>query len=322
MAMPPNPHMQLHSRRSLTRFLAPRYWPLLLGIGLLRALVLLPYPLLLWLGRGAGWILYVALPRRRKIARANLQLCFPDLDDRARHRLLKAHFASLGIGIFEFAMASWASDRRCAKLTRFNGLEHLLEAVRENRGIILLSGHFSGTELTGRALRLSVPHMAAMYRANRNPLINELMWRARSRSIQDLIVKKNSRRMIRLLRQGGIPVWYASDQSYRGTGAVLVPFFGVPAMSNPALTQLAKVGNAVVVPYLPRRLPGNRGYEVDILPPLDDFPTDDPAADIQRVHQLLERHIRKAPEQYYWVHRRFNDRPAEYPDPYAETAER
>ncbi len=314
--------MTQSSRHSLLRFRAPRYWPLLFGIGLLRCLSLLPYPALLRLGRAAGRILFIGLPRRRHIAAVNLKLCFPDLDDQARQRLLKAHFASLGIGIFEFALASWAGDQRCAKLTRFNGLEHLLGAVQDGKGIILLSGHFAGTELTGRALKLSVPHMAAMYRANKNPLINEVMWRARCRSIEELIGKKNSRRMIRLLRQGGVPVWYASDQSYRGSGAVLVPFFGVPAMSNPALTQLAKVGDAVVIPYLPRRLPGSRGYEVDILPPLNDFPGDDPTADILRIHRLLERHIRRAPEQYYWVHRRFKDRPPEYPDPYAEIAER
>jgi KDO2-lipid IV(A) lauroyltransferase len=71
-----------------------------------------------------------------------------------------------------------------------------------------------------------------------------------------------------------------------------------------------------VVPYLPRRLPNGRGYHVTLLPALAGFPTEDAAADARRINGLLEQHIRQAPEQYYWVHRRFKGRPDEYADPY------
>ena len=313
--------MKQARRRSLASLAwSPANWPLLLGIGLLRGLVLLPYRLQLVLGRGLGWLLYRLIPRRRRIAKINLELCFPELDADARNRLLKQHFESLGIAVFEFALGWWGKDERLARLTRFEGLENLTRPVAEGQGIVLLSGHFAGTELTGRALRLSVPRMAAMYRSNRNPLLDEVLRRARDGSIEQLIPKDDMRQMIRVLRGGGVPVWYAPDQSYRHKYHELVPFFGIPAMTNAALSQIARLTKAKVVPYFPRRLPGGRGYVVQILPALADFPSEDPAADALRVNRLLEAHIRLAPEQYYWVHRRFKDRPPPNTDPYKAPA--
>ena len=235
----------------------------------------------------------------------NLELCFPELEASERRRLLREHFASLGMAIFEMGMAWWASDRRLARLTRIDGLENLAAPLAEGAGVVLLSGHFSGTELTGRTLQQSVPVMAAMYRTNKNGLLDEVLIRARVRAIRQLIPKDDMRQMIRVLRGGGIPVWYAPDQSYRHKYSELVPFFGVPAMTNAALTHIARLGQAQVVPYFPRRLAGGRGYQVDILPALENFPTDDPAADAERINRLLEERIRLAPSQYYWVHRRF-----------------
>ena len=94
-------------------------------------------------------------------------------------------------------------------------------------------------------------------------------------------------------------------------------FFGEPAMTNVATSQLAKLTGAAVVPYFPRRLTDGSGYIMVFGPPLKDFPSDDPVADTRRLNQLLEEHIRTCPEQYYWVHRKFKDRPSPYPDIYA-----
>lgn len=300
---------------SLLQYWQPHYWPLWLGIGLLRLLVLLPFRVQLVLGAAVGRLLYLLLPKRRAVAAVNLRLCFPELGENERKRLLHRHFATLGMAIFELAMAWWASDRRIDAMVHFEGLEHLLDAQRQGRGVVLLSAHFAGTELTGRAVRLRGLECAAMYRPFRNPLVNALMTRARRKASPLLIPKHNLRQLIRTLRNGFI-VWYAPDQSYRRQYSVLVPFFGEPAMTNAALTQIVRLSNSPVVPYLPHRLPGGAGYEVKILPALQDFPSGDLATDAQRVMALFEEHIRLAPEQYYWVHRRFKDRPEGYPDPY------
>jgi KDO2-lipid IV(A) lauroyltransferase len=303
---------------SLLRFWQPRFWPLWLGAALLRALVWLPYRAQRTAGAWIGRLLYVVLQERRAIAAVNLRLCFPEIDAPGRRRLLRRHFTSLGMGVIDLANAAWATDEQIVSRVRFEGLDNLRAALAAGRGAIVLSGHFSGTEITGRALAAEIPHLAALYRPLHNPLVDVFMRRTRLRAVEALIPKDNMRQLIRSLKQG-TAVWYASDQNYRRHYSLLLPFFGEPAMTNGALTHIARLSGAPVVPYLPRRLPDGR-YEVRILPALDGFPTGDIAADTRRVTGLIEEHIRGAPEQYYWVHRRFRKRPAPLPDPYRRPA--
>jgi KDO2-lipid IV(A) lauroyltransferase len=307
------------SERSLLGFWQPRFWPAWLGIGLLRLLVMLPFRLQVSIGASVGRLMYLSLGDRRRVADVNLRLCFPDLPESERRRLLRMHFSSLGIGLFELGMAWWASDQRVRSLVRLDGIGNLQNALSGGRGALIVSGHFAATELTGRAVQLAVPNLAARYRPNRNPLVDQLLRRGRSRVAPIQIPKDNIRQLLRALKQGA-GVWYASDQSYRRQHSVLVPFFGEPAMTNGALTHIARLSGAPVVPYFPRRLPKGRGYEVTLLPALKDFPTTDIGHDARRINALIEERIRLAPEQYYWIHRRFKGRPDQYPDPYRRPA--
>jgi KDO2-lipid IV(A) lauroyltransferase len=111
-------------------------------------------------------------------------------------------------------------------------------------------------------------------------------------------------------------VWYAPDQAYRKKGAQMVKFFGVPCATNTATSRLAKMTNALVLPYFPQRLPSNAGYRITIQPPLENFPSDDAVADAEMYHHAIEAQIARAPEQYLWIHRRFKGLSADYPDYY------
>lgn len=301
---------------ALLSFWQPRYWPIWLGLALLRLLVLLPYPALRLAGRGLGRLVGIVLPGRRRVVAANLRLCFPELGAQAQRALVARHFESLGLQVLELALAWWASDARILRLMRLEGMEHLRAAVAGGRGAILLSGHFASIELAGRILKLQGLPLAGLYRPNRNPLVDEILRRGRMRCCVDMIPKDSMRQMIRRLSQG-VSVWYAPDQSYRRRYSVLVPFFGEPAMTNAALTHIARIGAARVVPFYSQRLADGSGYAVTVEPALEGFPTGDMEADALRVNAWLEEHIRRAPEQYYWIHRRFKGRPPEYPDPYA-----
>jgi KDO2-lipid IV(A) lauroyltransferase len=301
---------------SLARFWQPRYWLLWIGLGLLRLAVALPLRIQQALGRGLGRLLLRALTRRRAVADTNLRLCFPELDDIARRTLLRRHFESLGIAAFEMGMAWWASDSRIRQLVTLHGVGHLEAAMAGGRGVILVSGHFAASELTGRALKLAVPQLAALYRPSDNAFVDAVLTRGRLRSVSLLIPKDSMRQMLRALKSG-LAVWYAPDQSHRRKLSALLPFLGEPAMTNTALTQIVRLSGAAVLAYLPRRRADGSGYDATLLLPLADFPGPDAEHDTARVNAILEQHIREAPEQYYWVHRRFKGRPAPWPDPYA-----
>lgn len=303
-------------RRSLLAFWRPRYWPVWLGLGVLRLLSWLPYPAQRLAARALGGAAFLLMRKRRSIAATNLRLCFPELTPEERRALLRRHFRSLGQQLIEIGMALWASDARVGRLVRVEGLENLERATASGKGAIVLSGHFAPTEFATRIVKPLFPQVAALYRPNRNQLVDEILRRSRGRCTNELIPKDGMRQMIRRLTQG-VSVWYAPDQSYRRRYSVLIPFFGEPAMTNAALTHIARISGAPVVPFFARRLPGNAGYVIGFEPALEHFPSGDMEADARRVNAWLERQIRLAPEQYYWIHRRFKGRPAGLPDPYA-----
>ncbi|HRD65100.1 MAG TPA: LpxL/LpxP family Kdo(2)-lipid IV(A) lauroyl/palmitoleoyl acyltransferase [Candidatus Competibacter sp.] len=297
------------------RFLAPRYWPIWLGLGLMKAMAALPFRWQLAIGGQAGrWLSKIAR-RRRRIAEINLTLCFPELSPIRRTALLEAHFTALGIGLFETAMAWWAPDAKLRGLARVEGADHLEQALARGKGVILLTGHFTTLELGARFITWHQP-FHAMYRSHKNPLYETVMRRERERrSRLPPLPHEDVRGLLRAFKKGRA-VWYAPDQNHGIRNSVFVPFFGVTACTVTATSRLAALSGAAVVPYFPKRLPGTAGYEVVILPALADFPSADVEADTQRINELLERYVRQAPEQYLWVHRRFKTQPPGKPSLY------
>lgn len=299
----------------LTHFLAPRYWPVWVGMGLLRASLALPFRYRLAVGRSVGRLFMRLSPHRRRIARLNLQLCFPDLDQSRRDRLLQEHFESLGMALIETAMCWWSPDDEVRSLVRVEGVEHLDDAMERGRGAIMLTGHFTTLDLGGRFVTQLAP-VAAVYRPHGNRLFDEIVKRGRERSAREAIPKRDVRGIIRALRRNRA-VWFAPDQSHRRKHSAVVPFFGVPAPTNTSTSVIARLSGAPVVPFFPVRLPDAKGYRLRILPPIRDFPGESPAEDAARINRLLEEQIREYPAQYLWVHRRFKPAKPGAADPYS-----
>jgi KDO2-lipid IV(A) lauroyltransferase len=304
------------NRKPLYLYLSPMTWPTWVGFGILRVVCCLPVPVALALGRGLGWLAHLLGGKRRAIVRRNLELCFPELSGDERDHLERQHFAALGMSVIEMGLGRWANDERLTAITSIEGVSHVLQAVNDGRGVILLSAHFTTLELSGRVMKLNLPPFDAVYRKSRNPFTTEMLRAGRERSAASIIEKRDIKTMVRSLREGRI-VWYAPDQSYNRKGAEVIDFFGVPSMHTTATSALARLGKAVTIPYFPQRLP-NGQYHLKILPPLEDFPSDDPIADTKQYVHVLEEHIRLCPEQYLWVHRKFKDLPNSYPDYYAD----
>ena len=295
----------------------PRYWPTWLALGILRVFEPLPFSFLVWLGRRIGGLLARLPLGFVRIARRNLELCFPELSPAERERILREHFRSLGIGLFETAISWWSSDARILELTRLEGEEHLRAALARGRGAILLSAHFTALEIGARALCVRIP-TSIMYRPTRNLVLERFLARNRNRQAKRAIPRDDIRTLITALKNNE-PVWYAPDQAYRKKGAEMVQFFHLPAATNTATSRLARMTGAAVLPYFPERLPGSRGYRMVIQPMLENFPTDDPATDARRFNELIEAQVRRSPEQYLWIHRRFKGLTPDYPNYYRRT---
>ena len=270
----------------------------------------------MFLGRLLGKLFYLFSHKRRKIASINIKTCFPEFNDVEKKEVIKKHFDSLGMSVIESAMAWWLNQQSLKTLTEINGEDYLQKAIAENRGVILLSAHFNSLEISAPLFVANTKlAVQAVYQANSNPLLEEIITRGRKNNLDTMISHKDIRQMVRALRKNQI-VWYAPDQGYAGKFSEMVPFFDTPAASNTAISRLAKISGAVVVPFFIRQKEDNSGYVLTILPQLDNFPTDDSVADTSRYHKIIEQEIRKAPAQYLWIHRRFKNRPAEYPDLY------
>lgn len=306
--------MKPNGRKPLYYFWTPNYWLVWMGLGLLRASCWLPFNTQIGIGKFLGRLAHRFAARRRAITRRNLALAFPELSEDERNAMALAHFESLGASLMEMGLGRWASDDKLVRMTRIEGIEHVEQAVQDGRGIILLSAHFTSLEISGRVFKLHCPPYDAVYRRNRSEFMTEILRTGREVSARRTIEKSDIKSMIRSLREG-TPVWYAPDQSYNRKQSAVLPFFGVPAMTNTATSTLARLGKAVALPFFSRRLPEG-GYVVTILPPIENFPSDDPVEDTRKYVAILEQQIRLAPEQYYWIHRKYKDLPAPLPNYY------
>jgi Kdo2-lipid IVA lauroyltransferase/acyltransferase len=298
-----------------SRILAPRYWPTWIGVGLLRLLALLPFSVMLAIGALLGAILRRLPLSWVRTARRNIELCLPELGKAERERLLNRHFRNLGIALLEVPLAWWTPQSRLDRIISVEGAQHLREALARGRGAILLTAHFTPMEMAGRML-CSVGPVNVLYRPTKNEALAYVLGRCRCNLGVRPIPRDDIRALITALKNNEA-VWYAPDQSYRKKGAEMVPLFGIPAATNTLTSRIARMTGAAVLPYFVERLPGTRGYRAVIHPPLENFPSDSPAADAERFHQLIEARVRAVPEQYLWIHRRFKGLSADYPDYYA-----
>ena len=272
-----------------------------------RLLQLLPYRLQLAAGPALGRLFMRLNPYRRQVVRTNLELCFPQQDDRQRQQLYQRFVESLGLSMVEEAASIWASNKFFDDRGTVQGLEHIEAAQAQGKGVLLLSGHFCSVDFAGRLLLRHYP-VCFTYQELRNPVSNHILTAARKKFAHRLIHRHDIRGFIKTLKAGEV-VWYAPDQSQERKNSVFAPFFGIQANTLTATSKLARITGAAVLPFEIERLPDASGYALTIQPALENFPGDNESADATRFNTLLEAQVRKHPEQYLWIHRRFKERP-------------
>ena len=307
--------MRYPAELSLAPFWSPRHWPMWLLLAFMHAAARLPPRWQLRVGRGFGAVLRRFKKREERIARRNIELCFRDWSAAEQRELLDRHFEAVGMSFVEMGVGWFTPIERLLRRVSIHGREHLERAMADGRGVLLAGAHFTTLEVGFAVLEALTPRASCMYRPQRNAMMDVVIRRGRHRFAKQQIPRDNVRALVRSLRDG-YAVGYLPDQTYLGNQSALLPFFGEPAVTNTAMSRLAAISGAAVLPYFFRRLPSGE-YRVDIGAPLPGFPSESPARDAQRLFDLLEDYIRLAPEQYLWLYKKFKGRPAPLPDVYA-----
>ena len=298
------------------RFWLPWYWHVWIFHAWLSAIGRLPLRRKVAMGKWLGRVLCPLFRGKCRTVRRNLEVCFPELSPEEVDALCRLHYESVGIGLTELATSWFGVPERLRETVRIEGREHLEEALKKGKGVLFFCGHFTPMELIHAVMRPLCPRVAAMYRPMRNQLLDRIILRGRSRHIDELFSKYSVKTLLRSLSRNAV-VFYLADQSSRDKYSAPVQFFGLPAMTNTAVSRILRISGATLLPLYFRRLEDDSGYLATIDPPLPDLPSDDPVADTTRLMQALEERIRACPEQYTWMHRRFKDLPDGYPEIYA-----
>ena len=285
----------------------PKFWPTWVTLGILRTVALLPYRGQIFLGKILGRVLQTLFPSRQRVVDINLQLCFPEKSIAERNKIKNANFQNLGIALLEMTMCWWWPESRLRSLVEIRGREHIETVLDSGRGVILLTGHFTSLEIGGRLFTLSMP-LQAMYRTQKNRLLDSYLYTRRKSYLENAISRKNTRQMIRGIKQL-IPTWYAPDQNFANEKNVFVPFMGVQTATISAGSRIAQSSGGAMLPFYPERKKDGSGYIIWIEPPLEDFPSGDDVKDTTAVNASIEKYVRQNPEQYMWIHKRFKTRP-------------
>lgn len=291
-----------------------RCWGLLPLVLIARGIARLPQPVLLRLAAAGSLLLSPLLARRRRIAAINLALCFPELPEAERRRLLRANQRATVMGALELLRAWYAPSSSLAGLARIEGLRRLQAALAEGRGVLLFTGHFTHTELAVRLLSEALGRpVRVVIRRHNSACLEATFERARARVFGATLAKKDVRGLLRTL-QAGEPVVYSADQNFSYQHA-FVPFFGVSAATLTSTPELVRRGHAQVLPFWFHRDDDGR-YCLRIeaaWPGWIDADADQAAAIYMRELEIV---VREHPEQYLWVHRRFKTRPPGSPAVY------
>jgi KDO2-lipid IV(A) lauroyltransferase len=269
----------------------------------------LPMSAVRLIGRGIGRLAYVVDGPHRRIALENLENAFPARPENERHDLARAMFAHFGALLFELLkFSTWSRERMLASFET-EGEERVRQVLQQGRGVLFFTGHFGYWEIHALAHALQFVPNSVLARPLDNPILDAMLEQIRTRTGNSVIQRRGAvRRILRDLASGrGVAILI--DQHLHEADAVYVGFFQRPAATTSALAALALRTGAPVVPVFALPLPHGRYrliYEHPVEPPLGDTP-DAVREYTQRCTDVLEMYVRRHPELWLWMHRRWRN---------------
>ena len=284
-----------------------------LGILFMRFLAKLPLSWVRGFAALIGRVLFVLAAPRRGVVEKNLLLCFPERSAQERRALARESF-------IYFCQAwldrSWLWHAPRSVLEKRLKLHGAVQELEGSTPTIIFGPHFYGLDAAATAIGMSTPRLfTSIY----TPLPDKRLdaWitagRVRFGDVKMFNRFDGIKNNLSGLRAGGI-LYLLPDMNFGPQESIFVPFYGIQAATVPSLPRFARLGKAKVVPVIPRMTPW--GYDVEVHPAWQNYPSDDVEADTALMNARLEGYINTMPSQYYWVHKRFKTRPTGEPSVY------
>lgn len=289
-------------------------WPFL------TTLRLLPRPLARAVGIFLARLVYYLHPKLRRVGMRNLELAFPQKSRRERARILRAEYASLGRQLAEVCQFPNYTRENVDKVILYDGFENFERAAARGKGVLFLTAHFGGWELSAFAHSLHGHPLRVVMRPLDNVYLDRLVRHYRTMHGNKIIDKDESTRGLLTAMKNGETVGILMDTNMTPPQGVFVDFFGIPACTASGIARIALRTGAAVVPGFAIWDPARRKYRLRFDPEVELVRTSDPEADMiantQRFTSIIESYVRKYPEQWLWVHRRWKTRPPGQPPLY------
>ena len=270
----------------------------------------LPLRAALAFGRGAG-ALFGLIPRGRRRADENLAACFPDKSDSERRAIRRAMFRHLGVNAIEtLRWAGGKGDELAARVDAVN-MDAALRVAAEGRGMLALVAHLGNWDMTALWAARTLP-LTIISKDIKNKSLNAFWMEKRAASGLKIVPAHNSYRKCLSVLKKGEWLGFILDQNMIRREGIFVNFFGRPACTTPGLAVLSAHARAPVVPvFVVRQSDGRHRAEfMDVIPPPPDRSPESIAAATQQYTRIVEDAIRRTPEQWIWMHRRWRTQPA------------
>ena len=273
-----------------------------------------PRPLADWLGYAYARLLDAAVPRLRRIAKRNLSFAMPELTAARHGEIADGVYRSIGRLLVAFARFPSIDASNINDWIRYEGFEHFTAARERGKGVLFATAHLGNWELSAFAHALMAQPMHVVVRPLDNRLIDRFVEQRRSASGNTLIGKREfARPILKALRENEA-VGILVDQNAGADTGVFVPFFGVPACVNISFAKMAAHSGAAVIPGFAVWSETERRYILRFYPEVPI--TGDAALDTAAIQSALELAIRRDPDQWLWIHRRWKTRPPGEPSRY------
>ncbi len=283
----------------------------------LRLFRMVPLRLLMVAGATLGNLLYRIPNRRIRLARRNIEMCFPDLEPVRREILARDSMRSIGQTFLEFGWFWYRKPERIFSLIRnIHGLELFQQACEAGQGVLLAVPHLGSWELMVQYLPSQIESVA-MYKRPGNLGVEQVSVRGRQRTGVKLIPAdgKGVRQVIQAIRRGHLVVILPDQQPKEGQGQ-FAPFFGIEALTMVLVSKLAQKTDCKVLFAWTERLPGGAGYDFHFSAASAQISDPDLRISVTALNQGVEQCVRQCPAQYQWGYKRFGIRPPNEPPLY------